>query len=145
MTWIRGEVIARGATAVVTRGEPGTAVKVFDPTMPRIVAELEAAGTREAMRAGLPVAELLSADLDGEPPSLTFAYVDGRVLADRIDDFGAERVGRVLADLQARIRAVTNPTTIAAEDFFTLTGRGLSAVGRLLMFWRRRPVTAGAD
>lgn len=33
-TWIEGSEVARGATAVVTRGRPGTVVKTLEPTVP---------------------------------------------------------------------------------------------------------------
>ncbi|WP_062517537.1 phosphotransferase [Demequina gelatinilytica] len=117
MTWIEGEEIARGATAVVRRGAHGTVVKSFDPGIPRIVAHLEAEGSRAAMDAGLLVPALLDAALDADPPTLTFECIEGPSLAVHGDVIGARGVGEVLATVQQRIRAVTAPALIGPEDF----------------------------
>jgi len=117
MTWVEGEEVARGATAVITRGAPGTVVKTLSRALPAIVVELEAAGTRAAMAAGLPCAPLVAADLDGDPPSLTFEFVDGVPLAWLYDTMGPTEIGRTLADLQHQVRQVANPAVIAIEDF----------------------------
>jgi len=115
--WIPGSEVARGATAVITRGAPGTVVKTFNADLPRIAVALEVAGTQAAMAAGLPCAELLAADVDGNPPSLTFAFVEGEPLAHRIASAGAGEVGRVLADLQHQVRSIANPQAIPIEEF----------------------------
>ena len=117
MDWIVGSEVARGATAVITRGEPGTVVKTLTRELPAIVMALEAAGSRAAMAAGLPAPALLAAALDADPPTLTFEFVDGTELAKLYDELGAESVGRTLADLQHQIRQVTNPEVIAVEEF----------------------------
>jgi Ser/Thr protein kinase RdoA (MazF antagonist) len=117
MTWIVGEEVARGATAVITRGAPGTVVKTLTRELPAIVMQLEAAGTRAAMAAGLPCAELVAADLDGEPPTLTFEFIEGRTYAVQSREVGPALVGALLAELQHEIRAVPNPEVIAVEDF----------------------------
>lgn len=117
MTWTEGEEIARGATAVVRRGAPGTVVKVFDERIPPVVVELEATGTRLAMAAGLPVAALLTVDADGTPPSLTFEHVEGAALAYLLDTVGPAQVGRVLAELQHQVRQASAEGAIAAEEF----------------------------
>lgn len=117
MTWVEGEVVARGATAVITRGSPGTVVKTLTRDLPRIVLELEAAGTRAATAAGLPAPELVEARLDADPPTLTFEYVDGVMLARLYDDVGPQDIGLTLAELQHRVRQVANPRVIAIEDF----------------------------
>lgn len=117
MTWVEGTELARGATAVITRGAPGTVVKTLTRELPAIVMELEAAGSRAAMAAGLPAPALLSADLDGTPPTLTFEYVEGVRLAELYEELGAEAIGRTLAELQHRVRAVREPEVIRVEDF----------------------------
>jgi len=117
MTWVVGEEVARGATAVITRGEPGTVVKTLTRELPPIVMELEAAGTRAAMAAALPCAALLAADLEGDRPSLTFEFVEGRMLAHLYDELGPAAVGVTLADLQHQVRAVTNAAVTPIEDF----------------------------
>jgi hypothetical protein len=117
MSWVRGEEVARGATAVITRGEPGTVVKTLTRELPAIVITLEAAGTRAAMSAGLPCAPLLAADLDGEPPTLTFEFVEGDILARLYGEMGPAAVGLMLADLQHLVRQVQAPEVIAIEDF----------------------------
>jgi len=117
MSWVVGEEVARGATAVITRGAPGTVVKTLTRALPPIVIELEVAGTRAAMAAGLPVPALLAVDLDSEPPTLTFEFVDGTELAQLYGEVGAAQVGRILADLQHRVRQVPEPQVIAIEEF----------------------------
>jgi len=117
MTWVEGEVVQHGATAVLTRGAPGTVVKTYYGSMLDIVGHLEADGTRVAMAAGLPVAALLADNAAATPPSLTFAYVEGEQLARRAQSVGPEHVGFVLAELQHRIRQVPNPELITPEEF----------------------------
>ncbi len=117
MTWVEGEVVARGATAVLTRGAQGTVVKTFDASMLSIICQLEATATRVAMAAGLPVAALLADNAQGSPPSLTFAYVEGEQLARRAQSVGPEHVGYVLAELQHQIRQVPSPELITPEQF----------------------------
>ena len=117
MTWVVGSELARGATAVITRGEPGTVVKTLTRELPAIVMQLEAAGTRAAMAAGLPCAALLATDFEGEPPSLTFEYVEGVELARLYGELGPEQIGVNLANLQHQVRQVRVPQVIAIEDF----------------------------
>ena len=117
MSWVPGTEVARGATAVITRGEPGTVIKSLTRALPAIVMQLEAAGSRAAMAAGLPAPALIAADLDADPPTLTFEYVEGTELAKLYDMLGAESIGRTLADLQHRVRQVANPEVIPIEDF----------------------------
>ncbi len=117
MTWVEGEEIARGATAIVRRGAPGTVVKTFLPAVPPVVARLEAEGSRAAMAADLPVPALLGTDLDSSPPSLTFSHVEGVSLASLTEERGAAAIGAVLAEVQDRIRQVRRPELIGAEDF----------------------------
>lgn len=117
MSWVKGEEVARGATAVITRGEPGTVVKTLTRELPAIVMSLEAAGTRAAMAAGLPCAPLVAADLEGQPPSLTFEFVEGRILAHLYAEMGPSAIGVMLADLQHLVRHVPTPEVIAIEDF----------------------------
>lgn len=116
-TWVEGSELARGATAVMTRGAPGTVVKTLTRDLPAIVMELEAAGSRAAMAAGLPVPALLHAALDATPPSLTFEFVEGTELAKLYDELGATAIGHTLADLQHRVRQVVDAQVIAIEDF----------------------------
>jgi streptomycin 6-kinase len=115
--WIEGSELARGATAVITRGTPGTVVKTLTRDMPAMAMSLEAAGSRTAMAAGLPVPALLAASLESQPPTLTFEFVDAVALATLYAEVGAANVGRTLADLQHRVRHVANPNVIAVEDF----------------------------
>ena len=117
MEWVVGSEVARGATAVLTRGAPGTVVKTLTRELPAIAMALEAAGSRAAMAAGLPAPALLSADLDADPPTLTFAFVEGTELAQLYDELGAASVGRTLAELQHQVRQVANPEVIAVEEF----------------------------
>lgn len=117
MTWEVGSELARGATAVISRGEPGTVVKTLTRDLPPIVLELEASGSRAAMEAGLPAPELIDAALDASPPSLTFEYVPGKELAKLYGELGAEAIGRTLAELQHQVRQVANPKVIPIEDF----------------------------
>ncbi|MGC4175368.1 phosphotransferase [Demequina sp.] len=117
MSWVVGSELARGATAVITRGEPGTVVKTLTRELPAIVMQLEAAGTQAAMAAGLPCAALLAADFEGEPPSLTFEYVEGAMLARLYEELGPGAVGVMLADLQHQVRQVPAPAVIPIEDF----------------------------
>jgi len=117
MTWNVGEEVARGATAVITRGQPGTVVKSLTRELPAIVMALEAAGSRAAMAAGLPAPALLAADLEGDPPTLTFEFVEGAELAHLYDVLGPAAIGRTLAELQHQVRQVRNPEVIAIEDF----------------------------
>ena len=109
--------MARGATADVRRGAPGTVVKTLTRDLPVIVMELEAAGTRAASKAGLPVPTLLDVALDAEPPSLTFDYVEGEQLAHLYPELGAAAVGTMLAELQHRVRQVISPEVIPVEEF----------------------------
>lgn len=117
MSWVVGSELARGATAVITRGQPGTVVKTLTRDLPAIVLELEAAGSRAAVAAGLPAPAVLAASLAADPPNLTFEYVEGLELAKLYDQLGAEFIGRTLADLQHHVRQVANPEVIAVEDF----------------------------
>lgn len=117
MMWVEGSLVARGATAEVRRGAPGTVVKTLTRELPAIVMSLEAAGSRAAMAAGLPAPALVAADLDGDPPSLTFEYVDGTELAQLYDEMGAAVIGTTLAELQHQVRQVAEPEVIAIEDF----------------------------
>lgn len=119
MTWVEGEEIARGATARVLRGEPGTVVKVFEPQVPVIVAQLEAAATRVASDAGLPVAALVEARLDASPPRLVLEYVDGVPLGEYGQEAGPAAVGALLAELQHAVRAVARPTLVSIADYMT--------------------------
>jgi tRNA A-37 threonylcarbamoyl transferase component Bud32 len=117
MSWVAGSEVARGATAVITRGEPGTVIKTLTRDLPAIVLELEAAGSRAAMAAGLPAPALLDAALAASPPTLMFEYVEGKELAKLYDELGAESIGRTVAELQHRVRQVANPEVIPIEDF----------------------------
>ncbi|MCR6712183.1 MAG: aminoglycoside phosphotransferase family protein [Demequina sp.] len=117
MSWVVGSEVARGATAVITRGEPGTVVKTLTRQLPAIVMALEAAGSRAAMAAGLPAPALLAADLEGDPPTLTFEFVEGRTYAMQSREVGPALIGRILAELQHQIRQVPNPEVIRVEDF----------------------------
>lgn len=117
MTWEEGSLVATGATAEIRRGAPGTVVKTLIRELPAIVMSLEAAGTEAAMAAGLPCAPLLGADLDGDPPSLTFGFVDGVELAKLYEELGAEAIGHTLAELQHLVRQVADPEVIPIEDF----------------------------
>ena len=117
MTWVEGELVARGATAEIRRGAPGTVVKTFTRDLPPIVVELEAAGTRAAMAAGLSAAALIDATPDADPPSLTFDFIEGKELAQLYGELGAAAVGTMLAELQHQIRQVRTPQVINIEDF----------------------------
>ncbi|WP_062305417.1 phosphotransferase [Demequina subtropica] len=140
MTWVEGEEIARGATAVVRRGTPGAVVKTFNPGIPSIVAHLEAAGSRVAMDAGLPVPAILDAAPDADPPTLTFAHVEGRSLAEQGEIIGPRGVGTVLAELQHRIRAVPAPALILPEEFLGFQVREADMPGTM-----REEALAGLD
>ncbi|WP_159448776.1 aminoglycoside phosphotransferase family protein [Demequina sp. NBRC 110053] len=115
--WTEGEEVARGATAVVRRGRPGTVVKTFEPSIPAMVAGLEDRSTRIAMAAGLPVAPLLESDLAAEPPTLTFAYVEGEHLDERAGIIGPAGVGAALADLHDLIHRCDPADAVRVEDF----------------------------
>jgi aminoglycoside phosphotransferase (APT) family kinase protein len=115
--WVEGSELARGATAVITRGAPGTVVKTLTRDLPAMAMQLEAAGSRAAMAAGLPVPALLDAALDADPPTLTFEFVEGVELAKLYGEIGAATIGRTLAELQHRVRSVEAPEVIAIEDF----------------------------
>lgn len=117
MSWTEGSLVARGATAEVRRGAPGTVVKTLTRDMPAIVMSLEAAGSRAAMAAGLPAPALLEAALEADPPSLIFEFVDGVELARLYGDLGAAAVGATLADLQHQVRQVRGAAVSAIEDF----------------------------
>jgi hypothetical protein len=117
MTWVEGSLVARGATAEVRRGAPGTVVKTLTRELPAMVMALEAAGSRAAMAAGLPAPALLAANPEAKPASLTFEFVDGPELALAYDDLGPDAIGRTLADLQHQVRSVTDPAVIPVEDF----------------------------
>jgi Ser/Thr protein kinase RdoA (MazF antagonist) len=117
MTWVEGSLVARGATAEVRRGAPGTVVKTLTRALPAIVMELEAAGSRAAMAAGLPAPALIEAALDTDPPHLVFEFVDGTELAQLYDEIGPEAIGRTLAELQHQVRQIADPEVIAIEDF----------------------------
>jgi len=117
MTWVEGELVARGATAEIRRGAPGTVVKTFTRDLPPIVVELEAAGTRAAMAAGLSAAALIDATPDADPPSLTFDFIEGKELAQLYGELGAAAVGTMLAELQHQVRQVGSPQVVAIEDF----------------------------
>ncbi|WP_084106275.1 phosphotransferase [Demequina sp. NBRC 110056] len=145
--WIEGTEIARGATAVVRRGRPGTVVKTMNSTVPEIVAELEVRGTRAAMEAGLPVAALLDADLEARPPRLTLQHVPGQHLVDRASEIGHRAVGELLAELLELVHAADPGDAIPAEDFLGHQIRGAdmpeSVRASALMDLER--LTAGAD
>ena len=117
MSWVVGSELARGATAVITRGEPGTVVKALTRELPAIAMALEAAGSRAAMAAGLPVPALIEAALDDDPPTLTFEFVEGTELAKLYGELGAGVIGRTLAELQHRVRQVVSPEVIPIEEF----------------------------
>jgi len=104
MTWVEGELFARGATADVFRGVPGTVVKVFHSGFPAALVREEAAGAAFAAAAGLPTPALLSADPDGG--RLTFAYAPGTTLASASLRLGARRTGELLALLLADVSEV---------------------------------------
>jgi len=115
--WIEGELVARGATAEVRRGRPGTVVKTMNADLPVMVAELEVRGTRAAMAAGLPVTALLDSDLEARPPTLTLEYNPGTHLVDRAEEIGARAVGTLLAELLELIHRADPGDVIPAERF----------------------------
>lgn len=117
MTWVEGEEIARGATAVVTRGAPGTVVKTLVPHIPAIIAQLEAAATRVATDAGLPVARLLEARLDREPPQLVLEHIDGVLLSERAMTEGPAYAGGVLAEVQDQVRTIATPALPSVNGY----------------------------
>ncbi|GIG54097.1 phosphotransferase family protein [Demequina activiva] len=118
--WVEGAQIARGATAVVTYGAPGTVVKTLLPGVPSIVVTLEADALRAARTGGLPVPELLGTDVEGQPPSLTLAYVDGPELGTMLETRGAEWIGRELAEIQHQIRSVKAPPPLIGLQTYLL-------------------------
>jgi len=147
MNWVVGSEVARGATAVITRGQPGTVIKTLTRELPAIVMALEAAGSQAAMAAGLPAPALLNADLEGDPPTLTFEYVEGVELAHLYPELGPQAIGRTLADLQHQVRQVPKPEVIAIEDFigYQLSQGGVPAAMRAVAERDLERLTAHAD
>lgn len=111
MEWVEGSEVARGATAIVTRGAFGRVVKTIDKRVPPIAARLEAAGTAAAYRAGLPSPALHGVD-EGPPARLFMDFVDGVPLGELVPTLGPAFIGEELARCQALVRgARVSPET----------------------------------
>lgn len=120
MAWVEGEVVARGATAEVVRGPEGIVHKDFEPQVPLIAVEIEAAGTRVAHAAGLAVPRVVGVD-EGPPARLSLSFVAGKPLGELVGELGPVRVGDELARTQVAIHDARVPAgerLLAAATFF---------------------------
>lgn len=126
MTWLEGSEVARGATAVVTRGTEGVVVKTFEPFVPFIAAQIEAAGAKAAADAGLPVPAYLGLD-EGPPARIAMSFVEAQPLADAIPSKGPGFVGHELARCQDLVRNARVPAGIGVLRVATLYGYQLAA------------------
>lgn len=126
MEWVEGSEIARGATATVTRGAEGVAVKTFDLRVPLIAAQIEEAGLRAAHSAGIPSPRLHEFD-EGPPTRLIMDFVEGSSLGELVPVLGPEFVGEELARCQDLVRQAQVPQGIGVLNVATLLGYFLDA------------------
>ncbi|MFV0633006.1 phosphotransferase family protein [Demequina sp.] len=135
--WAEGTEIARGATAVVSRGAPGTVVKTLLPGFPTIILSLEATAMQAAHAAGLPVPALLEARLEADPPCLVMSYAEGTELADLVPALGPVAVGEILADVQHQVRGVSGPDAMVTVHDYVGSSIGRAPIGEQ---WREAAV-----
>jgi len=103
MEWVEGSEVARGATAVVTRGAFGRVVKTINDEVPLIAAQLEAVGTAAAHHAGLPSPAFRGID-EGPPARLFMDFVEGVPLGQLLPTLGPAFIGEELARCQGLVR-----------------------------------------